>query len=194
MNPIRKGLAVAVIVLFIGMSVSSTGRLMSDDDTTPPEIELQWEGHQENGLWYVGIYAVCYDYESGMNRVEFYRDGTLRMTVDGAGPDYYWETPLFEYFVTGFICNPRISNGYVEFFAITVIGRIHDFYTPFVIKAVAYDNAGNSNYAEIEFYPFYHGITYPLEFHFYKPIKLLNHYHGYIGKFLIYATFEDIQV
>jgi hypothetical protein len=77
MNPIRKGLAVAVIVLLVGMSVTSTGRLMSDDDTTPPVTTHKFDPPFPNGDndWYISdleITLTATDDSSGVNAT-YYR-------------------------------------------------------------------------------------------------------------------------
>ena len=74
---IKKGLAVAVILLFIGMCVvSSTGNIVSFDDTTPPVTTCTLDPPEPNGnnSWYVSDVEVTLnatDDMSGVNRTEY---------------------------------------------------------------------------------------------------------------------------
>jgi len=77
MNPIRKGLVVAVIVLLVGVGVPSTGRLMSDDDTTPPVTTHKFDPPVPDGdnAWFVSdleITLKATDDLSGVNAT-YYR-------------------------------------------------------------------------------------------------------------------------
>ena len=81
--------------------------------------------------------ATCSDAMSGMDRVEFYKNGELQETVSGAGPDYEWRFPwpLFgELHVKGLICNLTMTDEVVTFFAFLVInsGFPQDFPRSFV--------------------------------------------------------------
>jgi len=73
MNLIRKGLAVAVIVLFVGMSVPSTGRLMSDDDITPPVTthSLSPEAPDGDSNWYVNDVILTLESTDDLSGVDF---------------------------------------------------------------------------------------------------------------------------
>ncbi len=78
---IRKGLAVAVILLFIGMSVvTSTGNRVSFDDITPPVTTCTLNPPEPNGdnTWYVSYVEVILnatDDMSGVNVTQFRVDG-----------------------------------------------------------------------------------------------------------------------
>jgi len=69
-----KGLAVVVIVLFIGMSIPTTGTLMSDDDTTPPVTTHYLNGTLGNNDIYVSnveVTLTATDDQSGVNVTYF---------------------------------------------------------------------------------------------------------------------------
>jgi len=77
MNPIRKGLAIAVIVLLAGVSIPTTGTLMSDDDTTPPITTHSLSPEMPNGEngWYVSDVTVTLNATDDMSGVNstYYR-------------------------------------------------------------------------------------------------------------------------
>ena len=93
----RKGLAVAVILLFIGMSVvPSTGNRVSFDDITPPVTTCTLNPPEPNGEngWYVSDVEVTLnatDDISGVNVTQFRVDGgsiqtyteSFNVTADG---------------------------------------------------------------------------------------------------------------
>ena len=101
----KKGLVVAIIVLFIGMShfplvgglslernVPKENQLQNselDDDTTPPIIEVTYEvsGNHING-WIIEFIAEAYDEESGIDRVEMWIGDEIIETIKGPGPCY----------------------------------------------------------------------------------------------------------
>jgi len=151
-------------------------------DQTSPDIEPYWE-NPEN--WTVIFTAVTDDDTSGMNQVDFYLNDELQKCVYGPGPVYEWITEmLFAYRVVGLMLNPEVSNGCLRLYALIVaVFRIE--YDIFV-KAVAYDNAGNSAWNE---------ISLPLSFYInpgiyvMKELTLPADFEGYIGRLFIRATF-----
>jgi len=85
-NLIKKGVVVAVVLLFISVSViPSTGNIVSFDDTTPPNTTHVFDPFYpdgENG-WYVsdvGVTLIAIDDWSGVNATYYRLDGGLWMT------------------------------------------------------------------------------------------------------------------
>ena len=72
-NMFRKGLAVVIIVFFIGMSITpSSGNMMSSDDTIPPVTTHILDPPEPDGLngWYISDVTItleAYDEMSGVN-------------------------------------------------------------------------------------------------------------------------------
>ena len=61
-------------------------------DQTEPDISLTYEvvgGNPEHG-WDFEFTATCSDDTSGMERVEFFKNDELQLTVFGPGPEYLW--------------------------------------------------------------------------------------------------------
>ena len=105
----KKGLVCAIAVLFVGISIIPIAgslsieripteeqicKTNSDDDTTPPEISVEWEAFQDPptyGDWYVTFIVDAYDNESGIDRVVmFINDGLHGIITDpGPGPTEY---------------------------------------------------------------------------------------------------------
>ena len=124
-----------------------------DIDRVKPWISLTYEVIGGNAFkgWFLRFTVVANDEISDVNRVEFYNNKELQVTINGSGPIYQWIyylSSFYELGVVGLICNPRITDEYVKFFAISVIilGRAEDI--P-VISAYVYDNAGNNDFDEI---------------------------------------------
>lgn len=72
----KKLLAVAIILLFIGMSIPSTGIVVFNDDTTPPvtTIELDPENPNGNNGWYVSDVTITLeatDDKSGVKAIYY---------------------------------------------------------------------------------------------------------------------------
>jgi hypothetical protein len=159
-------------------------------DKSKPEIDLYWEAYEEDGMWWIIFTAEAIDEISGMNRVEFYINDILESFIEGAGPMYYWEVPiiLLNYSVNGFICNKKIIGDNISFFALIVwTDTDYSFkYWEDIIKAIAYDNAGWS--AECYILP---GIPPYKPPFIMKRLTFENDYVGYIGQFLIFATFKS---
>jgi hypothetical protein len=59
-----------------------------DMDQTDPTVELSYESPGGNTIIWT---ATANDAMSGMERVEFYFNGVLQVTVTGAGPEFIWE-------------------------------------------------------------------------------------------------------
>jgi hypothetical protein len=169
-----------------------------DIDYTAPEIDLTFEVTGGNRLsgWDLTFTATATDCISGMNRVEFYLNnstgGFLQKTVDGSGPLYQWTyhvSTFPEARVIGLIHNPTITDDYVKFFAFFVIVLGHlDQQLPFWVTAVAYDNAGNINFAQTENPCFKADISSGI--FLFKSLTLPSNYTGYIGKFFISVIFD----
>lgn len=160
-------------------------------DQTKPKIKLRWDAYLKDGKWYIMFTCDATDTMSGMNRVEFYKDAILKETVTGPGPIYKWITPWNRSHVRGIICFPKITEDYVKFYAIII--KITETNLPYLrgdINAVAYDNAGNSDYKEIRFRPPDPVIINP-DIYLFKYMILPNDYEGHIGRFFINAMFCD---
>ena len=153
-------------------------------DQTKPEIAPYcWEAFEDGGIWYVSCEPECSDAMSGINRVEYYVNDELKSTVDTEPYYWIWEYSYF-YGVVGLIRNPEITDEYVRFYAMIVI--ISEFHPD--ICAYVYDNAGNWDYdclgkplSPVDINP---GI------YLFQNLTLPNNYEGYIGRFLIRATFN----
>jgi hypothetical protein len=96
MNPIRKGLVVAVIVLLVGISFTSTGRLMSDEDTTPPVTTIDLEPPFPDGEndWYVHdveVFLEATDDLSGVKAIYYRFDGEDWLKNKTGEPYVYFE-------------------------------------------------------------------------------------------------------
>jgi hypothetical protein len=60
-------------------------------DTTSPEIAMDYTWEKVGTNWYqIIVTATCSDAMSGMDKVEFYYNGVLQVTVNGTGPDFVW--------------------------------------------------------------------------------------------------------
>ena len=160
-------------------------------DQLPPDIALSFEvvgGNPVDG-WDILFTADAMDECSGMDRVEFYLNDVLQETVTGPGPCYHW---TFKYLpnnnirVIGLIRNLEITEEFVNFTAMVVIAlgipgmEIH-------VEVCAYDTAGNVDCDEMQ------SPSPPIDpgIYLFKNLALPNNYTGYIGKFLILATFTQ---
>jgi hypothetical protein len=158
-------------------------------DMTKPTIILSYtvEGNLFCGFDII-FNASAIDKMSGMNRVEFYYNEILQETIFGSGPDYIWLSFCPQLTVRGFILHLEITDEYVKFYSVMVrIKNLWDWMNNAVIKAVAYDNAGNWDWDEIEnpCHPavIEHGL------YLFQNVTLPNNYDGHIGSFFIKATF-----
>ena len=161
-------------------------------DHTKPVLFLWYNttGNPQDG-WDLIFYATASDYTSGMNRTEFYLNDELQETVLGSGPEYEWiyhfPTPS-EFGVRGIIRNREITEGFVKFYGIIVM--IIGFQDPHAIfSAIAYDHAGNKIKDTIEEPSFRVPIKSGL--YLFQDMILPNNYTGYIGRFIIRATFYN---
>jgi hypothetical protein len=142
--------------------------------------------------WAITFRATATDATSGMNRVEFYFNNLLQVTLDGPGPEYTWDYP-FSYKVRGFIRDPEITEEYVKFYARFVIITGYPPFPPvphIIISAIAYDNAGNWIKEEYEDPIFPVPIITP-GFHLFQEMTLPNTYTGFIGANYIRASFNN---
>ncbi|UCD14626.1 MAG: carboxypeptidase regulatory-like domain-containing protein [Thermoplasmatales archaeon] len=157
-------------------------------DQTKPEIELTVDTYKEDGLWYLVLTAIAEDECSGMNRVEFYINDILQEKIIGPGPNYEWIIPwiLENYSVTGLICNRRITEENVSFFAFIVkTSAQYPINWDDTVKAKAYDNAGNWALCVMD------SPSPPPDFPIiFRHFTFCNNYEGYIGRFFIDAVFE----
>jgi len=90
----KKLLVFGVIALFIGLAFIPSFNAVSiskTDDTTPPYLSLSYDIIPAHDEWSIKIIANATDYESGMDRVEFYLNNKLQDIVTGSGPVYTWE-------------------------------------------------------------------------------------------------------
>jgi len=161
-----------------------------DIDRTKPWISLTYEVLGGNAFkgWFLCFYVEANDSTSNINKVEFYSNKILRVTIYGSESIYQWIYHLFfsKFKVKGLIFNPKITDEYVNFFALSVIilGVHSDI--P-LISAYAYDNAGNNDFDEIEspcILDLFPGIF------IFERLTLPNNYEGKIGKFFINASFS----
>jgi len=161
-------------------------------DQTPPTIDLTWEADKEDGIWYITFTATCSDATSGMDRVEFYMDDELVCTDNEAPYEWIYTVPFVSN-VIGLIFNPQLSEENVTFFAlIVIIINEHDLDSVFSkhIYAIAYDEAGNSEYGAINI----PGISYiPPGIYMFQHLTFPNNYTGHMGKFFIRATFGGVK-
>ena len=162
-------------------------------DQTKPVMWL-WYNVTDGGNawcgWNLTFYVKAIDSMSGMNRAEFFKDDELQETVTGPGPFYEWVFHFiifYAFHVRGLIRNREITEEYVKFYAIIVkisgLGYIPSF------CAYAYDNAGNWMFESIE-HPS-PPVTIKPGFYLFQNVTLPNNYTGFIGKSLIYATFDN---
>ena len=164
-------------------NVEDLKSFMVDIDQTEPDIALMYEIYENNTFIFT---ATATDDTSGMERVEFYNYSKLQEVVYGSGPEYHWTVTLdFWSSYWGFICKKEIKEEYIRFFAICIQKQIvsDNLYS---FSAYAYDNAGNSDSDWLQNHP-----SRP-EYYYFKWITLNNDYEGYIGRFLIFATFSLI--
>ena len=165
-----------------------------DIDRTKPLVGMNftWEGNRWRGYDFI-YQAYAIDKMSGMNRVEFYHYHNhgyeLQGIVTGPGPEYTWVYIFPSLTVGGLIRNIEITDDYVKFYAVIVriIGIWEGWYP--LIKAYAYDNAGNWDFVEMQWPS--HPVTIVPGIFLFQNVTLPNNYTGYIGRFLIRATFYN---
>ena len=155
-------------------------------DQLQPE-RLTWElRYNPKGGWYLSITINATDYCNPIQRIEFYFNEVLQETIVGPGPYYVWEIQLFFnaiFRVIGIIRNVKITDEYVNFSTIAVkVSHLSGLIIH--LKIGVYDFAGNVVWYEIQLPPINPGI------YLFKNLTFPNNYKGYIGKFLIFATFK----
>jgi len=168
-------------------NVEDVKSFMLDIDQTPPEIDLCYESDYDLSLGWIWLCtSTATDSMSGMDRVEFYINDILQETIYGPGPYYEW---IWDYcnfsVIKGFIRKREITEEYVKFRVIFAFTNESIGYDACIIT-YGYDNAGNNDWDMIFEPPPPRSINWILLF---KSLTLPNNYIGYIGRFLIYATF-----
>lgn len=153
-------------------------------DQTPPEIYLEWKAYKEGGIWWILFTAIAEDACSGMNRVEFYLNDVLIETIVGSFPEYevIIELKIESFSVHGLICNRKIIEDNISFFALVVWTDVSYNFNSWEgpATAYAYDDAGNWNFDDLPI----HSPPGPL-LKFFKHFTFRNNYEGYIGRFFI---------
>jgi len=175
-------------------NMSNIGSVEIKIDRTKPLVamNLTFEGDRWRGYDYI-YQAYAIDKMSGMNRTEFYINDELYETIIGPGPNYESIYPMYyegTYNVRGFILNPEITDEYVKFYSMLVTISVMEKYLPhLVVKAYVYDNAGNWDFVTIV-EPCLPASIVPGIFLF-QNVILPNNYSGFVGRFLIKATFYN---
>ena len=164
-----------------------------DIDQTEPDISISYEVVNDGHGWEFLIWVIAVDSLSGMEKVEFYINRELQDTIYGIGPEYeflyiYPGKTNETFRVRGFIRDPVIKDDNVSFYAYLVrIVGFPLFHSSFM--TCGYDNAGNKGYDQLigsSFYDTYYSVIY-----LFRNFTFHNNYEGYIGKFLIFATFNS---
>jgi hypothetical protein len=159
-----------------------------DIDQTVPEIAITYEIYYDLSLGWIWEYtANSIDITSGMERVEFIINYVVQDAIYGTGPDYVW---LWDYsnfsHIKGFIFKKKVTEEYVKFRTYFVIINESIDYDA-IIWACGYDVAGNKNCDSLLEPPPPKSMYNVLLF---RMLKLPNNYTGYVGRFLISATFN----
>ena len=159
-----------------------------DIDQTVPEIAITYEVDYDLTLGWIWLWtATASDSESGMERVEFYINNVVQETIYGPGPEYNW---IWDYsnvsHMKGFICRREITEEYVKFRVIFVITNESIDYDA-IEWACGYDNAGNRNCDELISPHPPRSINKILLL---RRLTLPNNYTGYVGRYLIFASFK----
>jgi hypothetical protein len=161
--------------------------LIKIDQLQPNRVTWELHGNPNDGWWLsikINATASCIP----IQRIDIYLNGELEETIVGPGPFYGWDIQLsFNtiFRVKGIIRNVKITDEYVNLSTIAV--RVsHLSGIIFYFKIAVYDYTGVVWY-ELPILPPFDpkpGI------YLFKNLTFLNKYKGYIGKFLIFATFE----
>jgi hypothetical protein len=156
-------------------------------DGTAPEVSMTYEMDYDKNIGWICIYnTFAIDHTSGMDYVEFYRDGILKETVYGPGPAYEW---IWEYsnvtHIKGLIRNRKISEDKVEFKALII--KTEESMGKITHLTSGYDKAGNKE-SDAVLTPPPPGPLYNILL--FKRLTLPNNYSGYVGLFFIDATFN----
>ena len=167
-------------------------------DTTAPQIWGNYTWEEKYWKGYIFIFNIeAYDASSGINRTEFFVNGVHQETIIDPGPHYEYRYPLFlmdRCKVIGLIRNREITDNYVKFHSIIVfVTVVSTLGVTFAPRFYAYDNAGWSEYFEFSTPTCQASIKPGLYVSQY--MVLPNDYTGYVGRFLVKATFfGDIEV
>ncbi len=161
-----------------------------DMDQTPPDVlDITWQSFKDGDTWYIRIIAYCSDTTSGMNQVEFYLNDVLIETIVGSFPEYevIIEFKIESFSVHGLICNRKIIEDNISFFALVVWTDVSFNFNSWEgpVTVYAYDDAGNWDFDDLPI----HSPPGPL-LKFFKHFNFQNDYTGYIGRFFINAIFE----
>jgi hypothetical protein len=165
-------------------------------DQEKPEVDLRYEVNSIGPVfgWEYIFTATADDDCSGLDRAEYYLNGTLQETIIGSGPKYKWyynSTPQSPFFVYGIIFYPRISEDFITFFAIMVLigGSSPNPLRNKTINVFVYDIAGNCGKDKV-FWPSHYEPIIPGIYRFEK-LTLPNNYQGHLGLFFIDAKFFE---
>jgi hypothetical protein len=161
-------------------------------DKTRPLMALNYTVTEKYWNGYVIVFNfVATDKTSGMNRTEFFLNDELQETIFGSGPYYQYQYLMYytdRCNVRGFIRNREITDDSVKFYSLVVFVSVIGKYFPhFSQKFYAYDNAGNWDWETIETPTFRTAMKPGL--YLFQNMTLPNNYTGYIGKFIVRATF-----
>ena len=161
-------------------------------DQITPFISISYEvtgGNLLNGydiLWVAEATDAC----SGMNGVEFHAytryNSYFLGNFSGPGPIYecrFCFSPIKS--IRGYILFKEITEEYVNFFALLVLISAEIGIFPHVD---AYDNAGNTCWVETGCLFDDRGIC------LFSNVKLPNNFKGYIGKYFIFAEFDEYLI
>jgi len=183
-----------LMVIYTDGNIEYTKPVYFKIDQTKPRPALCYTYRRNPWHGWDIIYTVsAIDSMSGMNRVEFYKWNAnntyeLREIITGPGPIYTWFHHYPSLWVRGLICHKMITDEYVKFYAVivTISGNWDGGEGA---KVIAYDNAGNWDYKEIEFPS--HPLTIEPGTYLFQNVTLPNNYTGNIGRFFIRATFYN---
>lgn len=185
-------------------SVDNAGNIEPEWDTTfaldtkIPLINATYTWEKVYWKGYIIIYYIeAVDASSGMNRTEFFINDVHQETIISPGPHYEYRYPLFytdRCNVFGLIRNREITNNYVKFHSIIVfVDIIRTQWYQYTPRIYAYDNAGWSAFVEFDT-PTYRTSIKP-GLYLSQYMILPNDYTGYVGRFLVKATFfGDMEV
>ena len=157
-----------------------------DMDQTEPDIEaVLWDSYKENCRWYITFTCDAVDETSGMDRVEMYIDDEHYQTIEGIGPIYEfvmaWSNKLlgttlwFHHFDDA---GNKISYDIDVYF--------NPPSPPSIVGIICNPEISEEN---VTFFALI--IRCNIDgIHTFKHLSFPNNYKGYIGRFLIRATFN----
>jgi len=156
-----------------------------DKDQTEPDIEeVAWDSYKENCRWYITFTCDAVDATSGMDRVEMYIDDELYEINESRGPLYEfvmaWSNKLLGttlWFHHYDEAGNKISDDIVVYF--------NPPSPPFIVGIICNPEISEEN---VTFFALI--IRCNIDgIHTFKHLSFPNNYKGYIGRFLIRATF-----